>query len=299
MKNLFVCLVHEKAEVVWDMVCNLRYLDPASHILLYNNSGGDSFLAAPRFHGDAHVLIYPEPRRQPLHTLHGYMIDCMRWVCDEADFDTITNVDSDQMLLRPGYTEQLTLIMAQHPNLGMLRSSPVTRGWPSDGAFGVVPLGFTSEEAVINYPQLTALNELKTWMPFLTKFNDCSGYHFNGLSHFPQWSFWPATVFSRQAAKAILHLLDTNIYLRALIGRSQIITTEEIIFPTLVSLLGLDLVQTPFDETCLRFKTKYSLDQLEESLHKPMRFWMHTVPRDMNDPLRVRLCEHHRQYQQD
>ena len=106
-------------------------------------------------------------------------------------------------------------------------------------------------------------------------------------------------MFSRQAAKSILHLLNTNIYLRALIGRSQIIATEEIIFPTLVSLLGLDLVQTPFDETCLRFKTKYSLDQLEESLHKPMRFWMHTVPRDMNDPLRVRLCEHHRQYQQD
>lgn len=297
MKNVFACLVHEKLDVVWDMVCNLRRLDPASYILLYNNSGNASFLADRRFYGDSHVLIYPDPKKQPLHTLHGFMIDCMRWICDRTDFDTITNVDSDQMLLRPGYSEQLIHIMARHPNLGMLRSSPVTLGWPTDGTFGVIPLGFTSEGAVINYPQLTALHELKAWIPFLTKFSDRSGYHFNGLSHFPKWSFWPATVFSRQAAKAILNLLDTNLYLRALVGRSQIIATEEIIFPTLVSLLGLDLVQTPFDETCLRFKTQYSVDQLEESLHKPLRFWMHTVPRDMNDPLRTHLREHYRQYQ--
>ncbi len=299
MKNVFACLVHEKPDVIRDMVCNLRYLDPPSHILLYNNSGDASFLEDHRFLGDSHILIYPEPKRQPLHTLHGYMIDCMRWVCDKADFDTITNVDSDQLLLRPGYTERLGQIMTQHPNMGMLRSSSVTLGWPSDGNSSVIPLGFTSEAAVINYPQLTALDELKAWAPFLKKFANDSGYRFSGLSHFPRWSFWPATVFRRRGAKAILHLLDSNIYLRALIGRSQIFATEEIIFPTLVSLLGLDLVQTPFDETCLRFRTEYSVDILKESLHLPNRFWMHPVPRDMNDPLRTRLREHHRQYQQD
>ncbi len=299
MKNLFSCLVHEKPDVVWDMVCNLHCLDPASSVLLYN-SGDASLLADCRFHRDSQIYVHPYPKPQRYGTLHGYMIDCLRWVCQNSDFDTVTNVDSDQLLLHPGYTERLAEIATQHPNFGLLRSSPAAVDWPTTGSQSLIPLGFlegTSAPAVISYPQYTALNELKAWMPFLMKFTHGSEHHFSGLSHYPKWTFWPGTVFSRQAATAILNLLDTNIYLRALIGRSQIFATEEIVFPTLVSLLGFDLVQTPFDETCLRFKTRYSVDTLEESLRLSNRFWMHPVPRDMNDPLRAHLRAHYRQYQ--
>ena len=301
MKNVFSCLVHEKPDVVWDMVCNLRCLDPASSVLLYN-SGHASLLDDCRLHSDPCVFIHPNSKPQRYGSLHGYMVDCLRWVCQDTDFDTITNVDSDQLLLHPSYTMRLAGITAQHPKLGMVRSSPATAGWPTTGSQGLIPLGFVeglNALVVISYPQYTAFNEFKAWSPFLMKFANSSEHHFSGLNHYPKWTFWPGTVFSRQAAKAILNLLGTNIYLRALIGRSQIFATEEIIFPTLVSLLGFDLVQTPFDEACLRFKTLYSVDTLEESLHLPNRFWMHPVPRDMNDPLRVRLREYHRQYQQD
>lgn len=109
--NIFACLVHEKPDVVWDLVCNLRCLDPASSVLLYNNSGDPSLLEDGRFHADPQVIVYPEPRLHRYGVLHGYMLDCMRWACQNLEFDTLTNVDSDQLLLRPGYTERLTQIL--------------------------------------------------------------------------------------------------------------------------------------------------------------------------------------------
>ena len=302
IKNVFSCLVHEKPDVIWDMVCNLRCLDPASSVLVYDNSGNAPLLTDRRFYSDPKVFIYPGPKPQSYGALHGYMIDCLRWACQDRGFDTVTNVDSDQLLLHRGYTERLAEIAMQRPNFGLLQSSPATVDWPTTGSQSLIPLGFlgrASAPAVISYPQYTAFLELKAWVPFLMKFTTGSGYHFNGLSHYPKWTFWPGAVFSRQAATAVLSLLDSNIYLRTLIGRSQIFATEEIIFPTLISLLGFDLVQTPFDETCLRFKTKYSVDTLEQSLSTPDRFWMHPIPRDMSDPLRTHLRQHYCNYHQD
>lgn len=283
MNNVFSCLVHEKPDVIWDMVCNLRCLDPASCVLLYNN-GSASLLQDHRFQSDPRVCIHPRPKPQRYGALHGYMIDCMRWACQNMEFDTITNVDSDQLLLRPGYTGRLAQTIEQNPNLGLLRSSPATPQWPSNKPAA------SGDRHFLTYPQRTALAEFGPWRPFLMKYE-------GALECFPLWTFWPGTVFSRQAAETILSLLDTSLYLRALIGRSRIFATEEIIFPTLVSLLGFDLVQAPFDEACLRFKTRYSVDTLEESLRQPDRFWMHPVPRDMDDSLRAHLRAHYRQYQ--
>ena len=39
LRNVFACLVHERPECVMDLLRNLRRLDPASAILVYN--GGD------------------------------------------------------------------------------------------------------------------------------------------------------------------------------------------------------------------------------------------------------------------
>lgn len=283
--NLFACLVHEKPDAIWDMVSNLRYLDPTSYVLLYNNSNDAGLLEDARFHCDAHVIVHPATQKHHYGALHGYMIDCMEWACQRIKFDTITNVDSDQVLLHPGYTECLAQIMDQNPNLGLLQSSPATPAWPSNSS--EAPGG----RRFLAYPQRTALTEFGHWRPFLTKYEGVFG-------RFPQWTFWPGTVFSRQACQAILRLLDNSLLLRTLIRRSRMFATEEVILPTLADVAGLDLVRTPFDETCLRFKTVYALDTLEESLSVPDRFWMHPVPRDLNDPLRAYLREYYHQYQE-
>lgn len=286
MKNVFTCLVHEKPDVIWDLVCNLRRLDPTSNVLLYNNSEDVSLLEAYRFHSNPQVIVHPEPQKHRYGVLHGYMIDCMEWACQNTEFDTITNVDSDQLLLRPGYTDRLRQIMEQNPNLGLLQSSPATPLWPNSTS------GSLGSRRFLAYPQRTALTEFGHWRPFLEKYGDA-------LDRFPLWTFWPGAVFSRRACHGILGLLENSPLLCALVRRSRIHATEEVILPTLVDALGFDLVQTPLDEACLRFRARYSVDTLEESLRLPGRFWMHPVPRDMNDPLRTHLRQHHCNYHQD
>lgn len=282
--NIFACLVHERPNVIWDLVANLRCLDPTSSVLLYNNSHDASLLQSQRFYNDPQVIVYPEPRLHRYGALHGYMLDCMKWACQNMDFDTITNVDSDQLLLQPGYTERLAHISDQHPNLGLLQSSPASSRWPVD------ILGLPEDRPILTHPERTALEEAGAWRPFLDKYP-------NGIYRFPQWTFWPGAAFSRQAAQTILSALDGNLYLRALIKRSRIFATEEVILPTLVDLLGLDLVRTPFDETCLRFKTRYTLDALVESLQRPDRLWMHPVAREIADPVRASLRGHYQYHQ--
>ena len=285
-QNIFACLVHEEPEVIWDLVSNLRCLDPASQVLLYNNTPDASLLEDRRFHTEPGVAIFPDPRVHPYGVLHGFMTDCMKWACENTRFDTITNVDSDQMLLHPGYTERLAHITEQHPNLGMLGSSPASPSWPDARS------GRSLGPTWLAYPQRKALVEYDAWRPFLKRYDGV-------LDRFPRWTFWPCTVFSRRASEGILALLENSLLLHTLIRRNRIPSTEEVILPTLVDVLGLDLVRTPFDEACVRFKVEYTVEDLAESLQTPGRFWMHPVPRRIDHPLRVSLRQHYRQYDQE
>ena len=283
VKNIFTCFVHEKPDVVWDTVRSLRCLDPASDVLIYNNSGTASLLQDARFHEDPHVFIHPDCGNYIYGTFHEYMLDCMEWAFRNVEFDTITQVDSDQMLLRRGYTERLTQIMEQNPNFGMLQSRDPTPLWPT----------LTEEVAgsrrYLCYPQRTALREFWDWKPFLAKYE-------GAVDKFPLWTFWPATVFSRQASHALLDVYKSSGLLRSLLRRTRIFATEEVLLPTLVDALGFDLVRTPLDETCVCFRVPYTVDILKESLTVPDRFWMHSVPRDLNNPLRAYLREYYGQY---
>lgn len=283
IKNLFTCFVHEKPDVIWDTVRCLRCLDPASDVLLYNNSGTASLLNDARFREDPHVFIHPAVGNYIYGTFHEYMLDCMEWAFQNVDFDTITQVDSDQMLLRRGYTERLTQIIEENPNLGMLQSPSATPVWPT------ITGEATGSRPFLCYPQRTALREFWDWRPFLARYE-------GAVNKFPLWTFWPATVFSRQASQAMLDLFKSSRLLQNLLKRTQIFATEEVLLPTLVDALGFNLVRTPLDETCVCFRVPYTVDILKESLAVPDRFWMHSVPRDLNGPLRVYLREYYGQY---
>lgn len=278
MINLFTCLVHESPDVIWDTVRNLRHLDPTSHILLYNNSGDAELLTAPRFSSDPYVNIYPTPEIHPYGILHGYMLDCMRWACQNLKFDTITNVDSDQLLLQPSFTLRLAEVLQAHPNLGLLHSNAHNPG-------------LSARWTAYRYhsPIWTARREMVAWLPFLNKYG-------SDKAHFPRWAFWPSSVFSRRAAEALLDLIDTSEHLRFLMRRTRIFATEEVILPTLISLLGFDLVPTPFDDTCLRWRAQHSLSLVEESLTVSERLWIHPVPRLWNNPIRSCIRQQYNNY---
>ena len=68
--------------------------------------------------------VHPSPRPMAWGKLHEFAIDCMRFALQEFNFETLTIVDSDQLALRPGYSEQLAACLAGRPRVGMLWQLP-------------------------------------------------------------------------------------------------------------------------------------------------------------------------------
>jgi hypothetical protein len=101
--NLHAVLVHESPECVSDLVANLRHLDPASTVLLYDGTGGPLELVSPDAPPDRGVLVHPAPRRMEWGRLHNFAFDVLRFALTSTDADAVTIVDSDQLALRAGH----------------------------------------------------------------------------------------------------------------------------------------------------------------------------------------------------
>jgi hypothetical protein len=261
MKNLFALLVHEHPDCSLDLVRNLEHFDPASSILLYNGGDNPGLLEQVRFEHPK-VLIYPNPERQHWGRLHGFALDCMHFALEHLDFDTITIVDSDQLLVRRGYSGFIARFLAGKPKAGMLvnstaRQEPDTRVGPAQ----------------------TAWAELELWQPFLAQLS-------NGVEQFPRWSFWPTTVFTARAVRALIERFDSDALLRQTIANSRICATEEVILPTLVSLLGFELLEHPCSFDFVQYRVAFSQVKLERGFENPSVFWVHPVPREKEDRLR-------------
>jgi hypothetical protein len=120
IRNIFACLVHESPECVIDLVRNLHYLDPSSLILLYNG-GKNSDLLDTHFPLERYgAVVHPKPRPLAWGKLHDFALDCMQFVLEHHSFDTLTVVDSDQLALRPGYSDHLSRFLLQRPDVGLL-----------------------------------------------------------------------------------------------------------------------------------------------------------------------------------
>jgi hypothetical protein len=261
--NIFACLVHEAPDCVADLVGNLQYTDPASTVLLYDGSGGALLSEMDSLAGPS-VLVHPEPRRMTWGKLHDFAMDCMRFALQQDNFGALTIVDSDQLALRPGYSAYVADFLAEHPKAGCLVS-----------AEGVQP------RTVRTGPPITAWREFDLWAPFLRRFPD-------GEAQFPHWTFWPATVFTRAAAKDLVALWDDE-QLQDILAKSNIWASEEVILPTLVALLGHQLLRNPCAHDVVQYRVKYSVAQLDAAMSRPSVFWIHPVLRNYRDPLRSRV----------
>ena len=101
VRNIHACLVHESVECVVDLVRNLRFLDPSSVILLYDG-GPDPDLLKSGFSFERHgAIVHPSPQPMKWGRLHQFALDSMRFALANIPFDSLTIVDSDQLLTRP------------------------------------------------------------------------------------------------------------------------------------------------------------------------------------------------------
>lgn len=263
LKNVFACLVHEKPECVVDLVKNLQYHDPSSIILLYNGGNNPNLLQDGTFTGLKDVHIYPHPIPVKHGYLHTFALRCMKYSLENFHFDLITTVDSDQLLIKEGYSEMISDIFTKNPAIGMVSSDPQRIGTPVDN----------------KWVASTALKEYELWKPLLKSFPD-------GEKKFVYWTFWPSTVFSARAAKDLVHLFDENELLKHIMQKTKIWGTEEVILPTLTSLSGYEIAMNPSDQDYIKYQVSHSLSDIECAFRKDNAYWIHPVERALDNPVR-------------
>ncbi|MXV49662.1 glycosyltransferase [Pedobacter sp. HMF7647] len=273
LKNIYACLVHEKLDCVVDMVRNLHYHDPSSIIILFN--GGTNFkLNESSFDFKKYgAIIHPNSFPVKHGYLHGFALESMRFALQNFSFDIFTIVDSDQLSMQPGYSGFISEFLAGKSNIGLLSNRPER---------------LTAKNTEV-WTSIQPFKEYNLWKPFLKKFP-------KGEEKFVHWTFWPSTVFTHDAAKDMLKLFDTNTQLQHIMQRTKIWATEEIIFPTLVSLLGYNIEKNPCCHDFVNYQKSYSTQDIDCALNDPYAFWVHPVSRNYDDVLRKHARKHLNNY---
>lgn len=273
VKNIYACLVHEKKECVEDLVRNLHHYDPSSVIILYNGGTDPSILQMDFSFHPGGVVVYPDPAPVKWGYLHSFALRCMEFALQQFSFTAFTVVDSDQLCVRKNYGAYISAYLESKPGTGIL-SSIAGKITPDDRT---------------NPVALQAYKEMDLWRPLLRTFPD-------GESKFAYWTFWPSTVFTRAAAESLVALFRENKLLQEIMQQTKIWATEEVIFPTLVKLLGYGVEQNPCSYEYVKYKTPYSTLQVREALSKSSVYWMHPVPRKYMDPVRKLIRDQSNEY---
>ncbi|WP_423147191.1 glycosyltransferase [Rubrolithibacter danxiaensis] len=276
IKNTYVCLVHENEDCIIDLVRNLHYHDPESSILLYNGSGNDH-LINKRFPFRSYgAIVYPHPLPVKHGYLHEFALRAMEFVTENLEFDTLTIVDSDQLAIRSGYSDYVSRFMASKTNVGMF----------SNRAERVNP----DNQDVWTATQ--AFKEYDLWKPFLQKFP-------GGEDKFVHWTFWPSTVFTADAALDLVKIFKQDKQLQQIVSQSEIWATEEIILPTVVKLLGYEILSNPCTYQYVQYQKKYSLQDVKQALTDPTAFWIHPVERKYDNSIRTNIREQFNHYSKE
>jgi hypothetical protein len=265
--NVYALLAHERPECLVDLVRNLRWHDPVSPILLYDGSAGGDLIDRRLPWARWGVEIVPDPRPMKWGKLHDFALDCIAHLGDRSH-DALTIVDSDQMMLRGGYP-------------GFLAGNGGVPGVLSSDAR---PQGRNTRIP----PAITAQAERALWQPFLDRFE-------GGDAAFVHWTFWPGTVIGTDCGRAIAALFEDP-QLQAILAASRLWATEEILFPTLAKLLGFPVQQNPCRGDWTQYRRRWSTRDVDAARGDARTWWMHPVPRTLDDPLRRHLRAMSSQY---
>ncbi|HEX3453382.1 MAG TPA: hypothetical protein VHS03_02055 [Gaiellaceae bacterium] len=260
--HVFSVLVHENTDCVFDLVRNLRFFDRDSPIVLYDGSDGGGLLLDSDALEKLGAVVHPAPRHMPWCRAHGYVFDCLEYALDHYEFDALTAVDSDQLLIRHGYPATVQKALADRPRAGLL-ATPHPTNLPGNR----IPIP----------PDVEQWESMRTLL----------GYR--GKPQLPIWIFWPGTVFTGAASKAICAFRDDPTLADVLERSNENTATEEVVFSTLAALLGYEVVQKPWNDRFVRWRPPLLRSDVAEALVDPGCYWLHPVRRDRDDPARAYL----------
>ncbi len=253
-------LVHEQTDCVFDLLRNLRFFDRDSPIVVYDGSGGGALLLDSDALAKLGAVAHPAPKRMEWCRQHGFMFDCLEYALEHYEFDAMTVVDSDQLLVRHGYATAVQKALADRPRAGLF-ATPHPTNLP-DNRFAIPP-------------------DHELWQPMGDRFGH------RGKQQLPIWIFWPSTVVTGAASRAMCALRDDPT-LTDVLDKSTA-ATEEVVFSTLAVLLGYEVVPKPWSDRFVRWRRPLSSTEVAQALADPGCYWLHPVRREFDDPARAYL----------
>jgi hypothetical protein len=278
--NVLACLVHEPFDCAVDLVRNLNYLAPESLPIVYVDRRHLETFARRWSRERLDALLHPDPRPVPvrgtLARTWWFALDVMRFALGICRFDALTIVESDQLLVKPGFTRTVLSTLERHPRCGLLGSSLVG-----------VPQGPSSHLAIAR----RAHAELVTWRPLLEGF---PGWE----RCFVHYSFWPSLVLAGSTVSELVRWIDTSAgsTLDGLLSGSGITAVAELLLPTLVRLLGWDLLPSPANYRHCHWRRALTEADVRAAVAEPDVYWLHPVPRVLDDPVRSQVRALHGSY---
>jgi glycosyltransferase involved in cell wall biosynthesis len=273
VKNIYACLVHENKACVIDLARNLRYHDPSSVILIYNGGPDSNLLDQSVDFEKSGTIIYPKPSMLKHGYLHKFAIDCMEFSLSNFSFDTLTIVDSDQLAIRSGYSEYIGKHLSKMSHVGVLSSNP----------------NKIDKTNTTNRVALQMFKEYDLWKNFVNTFKD-------GEQKIAYWTFWPSTVFTRDAAKDLVKLFKENSLLHSILDHTKIWASEEVILPTVIKLLGYEIALNPCSYDFVQYRKNFTPQDVKNAIGKTDAYWIHPVERIYNSPVRQNIRDYFSNY---
>ena len=272
MTNIHACLVHEEPDCVADLVANLRHFDPDSLVLLYDGSEGQRLPARARWSRATAYWCTRDPSPDVVGdgcTASPSTACGTRW--SPPTSRSMTIVDSDQLLVAGrGHFDRHWLACiasaASRGDVGCLvsqrRRHPAARHPQRAGQHG---LARVRPVAAVPAPVRATASG--------TGRRGRSGRH----RFHPRGCRRPgrdgrATRSCRRCSR-----------------RTRLWATEELVLPTLVALRGHRVAPTPFCDDLVRFRVRWTASTSAVAAQQPDLFWVHPVPRRLDDPVRAWL----------
>lgn len=258
LKNIFAVLVHEHPDSVVNLIQNLRISDPGSRIILYDGSGCEQIVDCGINWAAMDVEFVPKASRLRWGELHEFAISAIEHA-GLSTYDIMTFVDSDQLMIRRGYSDFLANKIEL--DFGVLTTG-VCRHGPDSPLLAVRELH----------------SEWYIWQRYLNRFA-------NAEEAFVRSTFWPGTVVSAEAARDIAREFRTQL-LQETLARSRAWATEECLIPTIAYLLGYKELLNPIDRRWCKFRTPWTMSDIDEAFAAEKAFYIHPISTNPENNLR-------------
>ena len=245
-----IIVAHDDPDSLSEMVRNVRYFCPAAKLYLYNS--GDN----PSLGSGLEIEMVPAPRRLYYAKVTPFFFDMFEWLTNEhIAFDYAINLETDMLFIRKGFEAFISDVMKDCDYMAPRFAR------------------FTSKKS--------RWRPIRSLRPELPEWYKVFGFDYT------HEGFSPAQVFSRVYIEKLLNHPGYP-EIRRLLKENKSYTLQEVLFPTLVDVLGVNGQSYPVGmEPIIRYRPYQAVGGVKRALALPNAFFVHPVRRELDNPARV------------